>query len=63
MSERALEATVIVIETPSPRSTPPTMGSRASPVRATTAVRPSGLPVPEVRRQSCTPGGLSRAPT
>ena len=54
MSALASERTEILTDTPRSRRAGPIIGSSASPMSATTAVRPSGVPVPGASRQSPT---------
>ena len=58
-SERARDSTRMVTETPRSRRAGPIIGSSASPTTTTTAVRPSGVPVPGASRHcaDAAPGG------
>ena len=58
---RARDSTVMVTDPPSDDKNRPTNGRSAWPLRRTTAVRPSGLPVPGARCQSSRLGGLGRS--
>ena len=58
---RARDSTVMVIEPPSDSSRSPTTGTSARPVSRTTAVWPSGLPVPGATVHSIMLGGRGRS--
>ena len=51
----------MVTDVPRPLSTPPTSGSSASPTSRTTAVSPSGEPVPAATSQPAMPTGSGRS--